>query len=60
MANYTDCMLKDPLSDPKWRKVVREAMDSGVSKEQFRSFLDEKQKNLNQKGILEHKSESIS
>lgn len=37
------------LSGPKWRRIVKEAMDSGVSKEQFRRFLDEKQKKSNHK-----------
>ncbi|MBG9543790.1 helix-turn-helix domain-containing protein [Cytobacillus firmus] len=26
--------------DSEWMKIVKEAMDSGVSKEQFREFLD--------------------
>lgn len=49
MVNRSVYMMRDMLSDSKWRRIVKEAMDSGVSKEQFRTFLDEKQKKLNHK-----------
>lgn len=33
---------KDELTDPEWLKLVEEAMDSSISKEQFTQFLREK------------------
>ena len=35
--------------DPEWMELVYEAMNSGVSKEEFRSFMDSIQSKQNQK-----------
>jgi XRE family transcriptional regulator of biofilm formation len=39
LLNEQDDQEGEPL-DQEWLNIVKEAMDSGVSKEQFRDFLD--------------------
>ncbi|ANE46265.1 transcriptional regulator [Paenibacillus swuensis] len=39
----------DPDMDPQWYELVREAMNSGISKEQFKEFLEFTQWKMNNK-----------
>ncbi|MDG5788761.1 helix-turn-helix domain-containing protein [Evansella sp. AB-P1] len=43
-----DSSLSDNI-DNEWKKLVQEAMDSGISKEEFRDFLEFNKWKLNQK-----------
>lgn len=40
--NNVPIPAKDELTDPEWLKLVKEAMDSSITKEQFTKFLSEK------------------
>ncbi|MFA9559367.1 helix-turn-helix domain-containing protein [Evansella sp. AB-rgal1] len=46
--NVTDTSLTEDL-DTEWKVLVQEAMDSGVSKEEFRDFLEYNKWKLKQK-----------
>ncbi|KSU81097.1 MULTISPECIES: anti-repressor SinI family protein [Fictibacillus] len=41
-VNHVHSSAKDELTDPEWLKLVEEAMNSNITKEQFTQFLSEK------------------